>query len=112
MSGVLTKPDTLGVGAIRVRDMWLDVIEGRRHQLKYGYYCTRQPDEAERTSGMSREDARLFEENFFAQTSPWSSSSHRQRFGTKHLIETLSMLLSKVIDERKVVCPMCIYDKS
>ncbi|KAK7691227.1 hypothetical protein QCA50_006330 [Cerrena zonata] len=96
--GVLTKPDTLTAGAVKVRELWLDVIEDRRHKLKYGYYCTRQPDEDERMRGITVDEARIAEERFFSQTAPWSSS-YRHRFGTKHLVESLSMLLSKVIVE-------------
>ncbi|KAK7679580.1 hypothetical protein QCA50_017290 [Cerrena zonata] len=97
--GVLTKPDTLTAGAVKVRELWLDVIEDRRHKLKYGYYCTRQPDEDERMRGITVDEAPIAEERFFSQTAPWSSSSYRHRFGTKHLVESLSMLLSKVIVE-------------
>lgn len=83
--------------------MWLDVIEGRRHPLKYGYYCTRQPDEAERMDRITRDEARRAEDQLFTQTLPWSTSTHRHRFGTKHLIDNISALLTKVIDERWVM---------
>ncbi|KAK7679583.1 hypothetical protein QCA50_017293 [Cerrena zonata] len=98
--GVLTKPDVVGLtlGTTKEQDMQLDVIEGRKHPLKHGYYCIRQPDQKERTRGVTREEMRLIEETFFLQTIHWSTSSHRHRFGTKHLIDDLSTLLSRMID--------------
>ncbi|TCD68938.1 hypothetical protein EIP91_009328 [Steccherinum ochraceum] len=95
--GVLTKPDTLTSGAIGERKQWLDVIEGRTHTTKHGYFCTRQPDEAERVAGMTYEEARTRERDFFASTSPWSDSTARERFGTQNLVATLSRLLGEII---------------
>ncbi|TCD63212.1 hypothetical protein EIP91_005824 [Steccherinum ochraceum] len=97
--GVMTKPDTLTVGATKARGIWLDVIEGRRSQLRHGYYCTRQPDDDERTNGITAEQARKAEADFFARTSPWSSTAHPERFGTRNLIASLSKLLSGIIDD-------------
>ena len=97
--GVLTKPDTLTVGAVKSKENWLAILEGRRHQTTHGYFCTRQPDDDERTRGITSAEARAAEKTFFATTSPWSSSKHRQRFGTENLVENSALLLSKVIDE-------------
>ncbi|CAL1698678.1 unnamed protein product [Somion occarium] len=97
--GVLTKPDTLTEGAIKMRNLWLDIIEGHRHTLKHGYYCTRQPDDDERQRGITSTGARAAEEDFFSQVAPWSLSSHRHRFGTRNLVENLGILLSNVINE-------------
>ena len=72
--GVLTKPDTIPPGATKSREMWLDIIEGRRHQLKHGYFCTRQPDDDKRLSGVSPSEARAAEAEFFKTNSPWSTS--------------------------------------
>lgn len=89
----------LGAGSIKARHMWLDVIEGRRHPLTHGYYCTRQPDDSERADGMSSIDARAAELKHFSTTPPWSSSRERKRFGTNNLISTLSDLLVQVIKD-------------
>ncbi|KAF8591661.1 hypothetical protein K439DRAFT_1626647 [Ramaria rubella] len=97
--GVLTKPDTLTTGATRSRSAWLDVIEGRNHPLKHGYYCTRQPEDSDRAKGITFDDAREAELTFFKNTSPWSTSIQKQRFGTRNLTEKLSTLLSQKIDE-------------
>ncbi|KAH8092249.1 P-loop containing nucleoside triphosphate hydrolase protein [Cristinia sonorae] len=98
--GVMTKPDTLTAGATTARDLWMGVIEGRRYELRHGYYCTRQPDDDERTRGITASEARQAEQEFFAQNTPWSTSAHQHRFGTRNLITTLSKLLSQIIDDK------------
>ncbi|KAK7467517.1 hypothetical protein VKT23_004571 [Stygiomarasmius scandens] len=98
--GVLTKPDMLGAGATKALKNWLDVIEGRsRHQLVHGYYCTRQPDDAERSESITPTQARQNETKFFQTTAPWSKSTHGHRFGTENLISNLSRLLVRIIDD-------------
>ncbi|KAJ6582935.1 P-loop containing nucleoside triphosphate hydrolase protein [Mycena vulgaris] len=97
--GVLTKPDMLSAGS-KVRDLWLDVIEGRKHVLHHGYYCTRQPDDDERNNNITPAQARRAEGGFFAKTAPWSTSTHKDRFGTDNLVSTLSTLLVQIINDR------------
>ncbi|KAI0791138.1 P-loop containing nucleoside triphosphate hydrolase protein [Abortiporus biennis] len=97
--GVMTKPDTLTSGATKARDLWLDVLEGRRFSLRHGYYCTRQPDDDERSQGITTQQARVAEQVFFAKTSPWSKSTQQNRFGTNNLVASLSKLLTQVIDD-------------
>lgn len=98
----MTKPDLLSAGSTKTRDLWLDVIEGRRHPLLHGYYCTRQPDDAERSNSITPAQARRAEASFFAETIPWATSSHKNRFGTENLISTLSTLLVQIINDRLV----------
>ncbi|KAI0698694.1 P-loop containing nucleoside triphosphate hydrolase protein [Earliella scabrosa] len=97
--GVMTKPDTLLPGATKSREMWSDVLEGRRHPLKHGYYCTRQPDDDRRLAGITRAEARAAEAEFFRTTAPWSSSSVPNRFGTANLVKNISELLTKIISD-------------
>ena len=99
-SGVLTKPDTLPASSTHARNMWLEVLEGRTHSLKHGYYCTRQPDDDERDAGITMAGARAAEAAFFANNAPWSTSLHQQRLGIDNLIKTLSTLLIHIINER------------
>ncbi|KAJ7149427.1 P-loop containing nucleoside triphosphate hydrolase protein [Mycena crocata] len=98
--GVLTKPDLLSAGSTKSRALWLDVIEGRRHKLFHGYYCTRQPDDEERAKGISSQEARKAEVAFFARSAPWATSTQQERFGTENLIATLSRLLVNIIGEK------------
>ncbi|KAF9066276.1 P-loop containing nucleoside triphosphate hydrolase protein [Rhodocollybia butyracea] len=88
--GVLTKPDMLGTGSTKAAGLWLDVLEDRRHPLMHGYYCTRQPNDDERSIGIEATKAREAEERFFKTTAPWSRSTNPGRFGTKNLVATLS----------------------
>ncbi|KAJ3720490.1 hypothetical protein C8R42DRAFT_642920 [Lentinula raphanica] len=41
---VLIKPDMLGTGSTKAQ-LWLDVIDGCRHPLVFGYHCTLQPND-------------------------------------------------------------------
>ncbi|KAF9066275.1 P-loop containing nucleoside triphosphate hydrolase protein [Rhodocollybia butyracea] len=109
--GVLTKPDMLGTGSTKTASLWLDVIQGVRHPLMHGYYCTRQPDDDERSAGIAPQQAREAEENFFKTTVPWSRSSHPGRFGTKNLVVTLSRLLVQVIDDKTGRTPPQILEE-
>ncbi|KAF7979740.1 hypothetical protein HWV62_41114 [Athelia sp. TMB] len=96
--GVMTKPDLLSAGSTKSREIWLDVMEGRRHQLTHGYYCTRQPDDADRTRKITAARAREAETEFFSKTSPWSTTAEQRRLGTRNLVATLSKLLVEIID--------------
>ncbi|KAJ3710473.1 P-loop containing nucleoside triphosphate hydrolase protein [Lentinula raphanica] len=95
--GVLTKPDMLQSGSSKMLQNWLDVLEGRRHPLQLGYFCTRQPDDDERMDGALPIQAREKEEDFFKNTLPWCNSESSARFGTKRLVDTLSRLLTGFI---------------
>ncbi|KAJ7024655.1 P-loop containing nucleoside triphosphate hydrolase protein [Mycena alexandri] len=100
LARVLTKPDLISVGSTKSRALWLEVIEGRRHKLLHGYYCTRQPDEEERARGVTFSEARKAERDFFAAAPGWSTSTEQDRFGTDKLISTLSTLLVQIIVEK------------
>ncbi|KAJ7196517.1 P-loop containing nucleoside triphosphate hydrolase protein [Mycena pura] len=97
--GVLTKPDVLSERS-NARNQWLDVLEGRKHVLQHGYYCTRQPDDDERNRNITTAEARAAESQFFRSTTPWSASTHANRLGTDNLVSTLSTLLVQIINER------------
>lgn len=100
--GVMTKPDMLTAGSTKALELWLEVIEGRRHPLAHGYYCTRQPNDAERAQSISSVQARSNEAQFFCETSPWANSNHRSRFGIENLISTLGRQLVGIISEAYV----------
>lgn len=99
----MTKPDMLTAGSTKALDLWLDVIEGRRHSLTHGYYCTRQPNDAERNDDITFAKAREAEADYFSKTLPWSASVQKQHFGTNNLISTLSTLLVQIIKDAYVV---------
>ncbi|KAI0820101.1 P-loop containing nucleoside triphosphate hydrolase protein [Trametes gibbosa] len=95
--GVLTKPDAIPAGSTGVKKNYADVLEGRAHQTKHGYYCTRQPDDAERASNSSPASARAAEDKFFAECKPWATSTHRHRLGTDALVAAIANLLTELI---------------
>ncbi|KAG1856026.1 P-loop containing nucleoside triphosphate hydrolase protein [Suillus subalutaceus] len=92
MSGVLTKPDTLGAGAINQRRKWVEIIEGRSedHTLRHGFYCVRLPDDAERTQRLSRAESQRRAAEYFDTTSPWNSVTDRHRFGIPGFVSDLA----------------------
>ncbi|TFK89209.1 hypothetical protein K466DRAFT_597995 [Polyporus arcularius HHB13444] len=95
--GVLTKADTIPQGSLGKQQRWRDVLEGRQHATKHGYFCTRLPDDMEREGGITPKAARLKENEFFDSTAPWSTSTRRDRCGTVALVTYLSELLMQRI---------------
>ncbi|KAF8839209.1 hypothetical protein BDN67DRAFT_1012512 [Paxillus ammoniavirescens] len=96
--GVLTKPDTLGDGAVSAKRMWIDVIEGHQHVLQHGYYCVRLPDDAQRTQRLSRAAFQRLEAEYFDTTLPWSEVTDRGRFGIPAFVSDISALLVRLIE--------------
>ncbi|KAJ6558304.1 P-loop containing nucleoside triphosphate hydrolase protein [Mycena capillaripes] len=90
---VLTKPDILGPGATGSRQKWKEVLEGKDHQLKHGYYCVRLPDDDERSRGISRAESERRAAEYFDSTQPWRDIVDRSRFGVPNLAAFLSKLL-------------------
>ncbi|KAG1775502.1 P-loop containing nucleoside triphosphate hydrolase protein [Suillus placidus] len=101
MSGVLTKPDTLGAGAINQRRKWVEIIEGRSedHTLRHGFYCVRLPDDAERAQRLSRAESQRRAAEYFNTTSPWKDVTDRHRFGIPGFVSDVSRLLIRLIEE-------------
>lgn len=100
--GVLTKPDMLSAGSTKARALWMEVVEGKNHPLRHGYFCTRQPDDAERARDVTAAENCASEEKFFQTAHPWADSPLRNRFGTKNLVGTLGRLLTIIITETSV----------
>ncbi|KAG1852536.1 hypothetical protein F4604DRAFT_1933686 [Suillus subluteus] len=93
--GVLTKPDTLGAGAINQRRKWVEIIEGRSedHTLRHGFYCACR--------------------RIFDTTSPWKDVTDRHRFGIPGFVSDVSRLLIQLIEETDDVDKLlakCIKD--
>jgi len=83
----------LGDGAVSARQIWLDVIEGRQHKLKHGYYCVRLPDDAQRAQRLSRSALQRIAADYFDTASPWSEVTDRGRFGIPAFVTDISVLL-------------------
>jgi hypothetical protein len=97
--GVLTKPDLLLPGSRNARTTWKQVLEGREHQTKHGYYCVRLPDDEQRAGGITKSRMDELADEFFNDTQPWNEISDRRRFGIPNLVKYMSELLIKLIHE-------------
>ncbi|KAG2355058.1 P-loop containing nucleoside triphosphate hydrolase protein [Suillus spraguei] len=99
--GVLTKPDTLGAGAINQRHKWVEIIDGRseEHTLRHGFYCVRLPDDAERAQRLSRAESQRRAAEYFDTTSPWKDVIDRRRFGIPGFVSDISQLLIQLIED-------------
>jgi hypothetical protein len=97
--GVLTKPDLLVPGSTNARKTWKEVLEGRLHQTKHGYYCVRLPNDEQRASGITTSGMNDLADEFFNDTPPWNEILDRSRFGIPNLVKYTSALLIEFIQE-------------
>ena len=106
---MLTKPDTLGAGAINQRRKWVEIIEGRseEHKLKHGFYCVRLPDDADRAQHVSRAESQRRAAEYFNTTSPWKDVADHHRFGIPGFVSDVSRLLIQLIEEACVNLRSC-----
>ncbi|KAH9915501.1 P-loop containing nucleoside triphosphate hydrolase protein [Fomitopsis serialis] len=90
--GVLTKPDP----------RWTRFIKNECEPLENGWFSVKQPDSKALASGITWEDARQMEREYFASASVWSELEPEfQRYlGTTNLTERLSQILSELIAKR------------
>ncbi|KAF8310309.1 P-loop containing nucleoside triphosphate hydrolase protein [Clavulina sp. PMI_390] len=95
--GVLTKSDLVQEGEERG---WLDILEGRVHRLHHGYFITKQPAPKDVEEKITHAAARAAERRYFAEHPLWAdrSAEVRSRMGTVQLGQTLSKLLSQLIN--------------
>ncbi|OBZ65896.1 Interferon-induced GTP-binding protein Mx2 [Grifola frondosa] len=97
--GVLTKPDRIPTGD-EIR--WLPFIKNEDEALEHGWFSVKQPDSRAIAAGITWEDARRQEHEYFSSTSPWSSLDVglRSHLGTAQLVARLSDVLSDLIVKR------------
>ncbi|OCK79986.1 hypothetical protein K432DRAFT_393431 [Lepidopterella palustris CBS 459.81] len=95
--GVLTKPDRLPQGD--PIDVWKAMLSGKKFQLGYGYFVTKQPAQSDLDRGIDHVDARRMEMEFFESNEPWATefAEFRPRFGTRNLQDFLSQKLTAQI---------------
>ena len=98
----------LGDGAVNAKKLWLDVIKGRQHKLKHGYYCVRLPNDAQRAQRLSRSALQRMAADYFDTTPPWSEVTDRGRFGIPGFVSDISVLLVNHI-KRVYVAPLCAW---
>lgn len=95
--GVLTKPDLFESGAAKTRQLE-KMLQGDASTFKLGlgWYATKQLSQTEVETGITYNEARQRETNFFASTPPWSHQlvAYTARFGIPNLQKALSQLLT------------------
>jgi hypothetical protein len=94
---VLTKPDRIPEGS---RDEKLRAIfENKRFILGHGYFVVRNLGQDQIDDGLTHRDARVQEQLFFANNSPWATTlaEYQSRFGTLNLQTYLSGKLAEHI---------------
>lgn len=101
ISGVLTKADTVQRGE---HASCLELVEGRRHQLAYGFFVTKQPGTEDLAKNLTFQKARSAEAKFFDRVEPWMNlAPHvKRQLGTRHLVAFLSDRLGNYIAEKYV----------
>ncbi len=105
MLGVLTKPDRIPAGE---QESWMQYIRGRNVPLKNGWFSVKQPDLNAIRAGITRDQARQLEEDFFS-AAPWNTlgAEQRGRHGTNKLRRCLSDVLADAITKMSV--PFVFY---
>jgi hypothetical protein len=98
-AGVLTKVDRIEPGGA---SKWLQIFHNSENSLPWGWFCVKQPDLLQLQSGISREDAKASEKQFFENTAPWSrlEHSHRFRLGSEGLADHLGTKLAELVDKK------------
>ncbi|KAJ7900734.1 P-loop containing nucleoside triphosphate hydrolase protein [Mycena olivaceomarginata] len=97
--GVLTKPDRIPRGE---EDNWLPLIRNEQEPLENNWYCVKQPSSEDLKQGITWEEARSRENNFFSMIAPWSELDpmYQKYLRTSNLIDRLSSILSDLISKR------------
>ncbi|KAF8143506.1 P-loop containing nucleoside triphosphate hydrolase protein, partial [Mycena galopus ATCC 62051] len=97
--GVLTKPDRIPQGD---EESWLPLIRNEQETLENNWYCVKQPSSQDLKQGITWEEARARENDFFTHTPPWSKLDpiYQKYLRTTNLIDRLSSILSDLISKR------------
>ncbi|KAJ7653846.1 P-loop containing nucleoside triphosphate hydrolase protein [Mycena rosella] len=97
--GVLTKPDRIPRGD---EESWLPLIRNEQETLENNWYCVKQPSSQDLKQGITWEQARARENDFFSLTPPWSELDpmYQKYLKTSNLVDRLSSILSDLISKR------------
>lgn len=101
-SGVLTKVDRIEFGGA---SKWLRMLRGEDQPLMHGWYCVKQRDLGQLQEGITWDEARSFETEFFQTTAPWADlgPSQRSRLGSQKLADRLGAILSDLVSKESVL---------
>ncbi|KAL1689987.1 P-loop containing nucleoside triphosphate hydrolase protein [Schizophyllum commune] len=100
----VTKADMMTTGASGIRQRWCNIItnagpSARKHRLRHGYYAVILPHDEARAAGETRAETQSRSRTFFDTESPWRGVKDRKRFGVDNLVEYVSGLLVRLIEE-------------
>ena len=101
---ILDEADMMTTGASGIRQRWCNIItnagpSARKHQLRHGYYAVILPHDEARAAGETRAETQSRSRTFFDTESPWRGVKDRKRFGVDNLVEYVSGLLVRLIEE-------------
>ncbi|CAN9127666.1 unnamed protein product [Alternaria alternata] len=98
--GVLTKPDRLPAGS-RYEKLKA-VFDQKRFALGHGYFVVKNLDQDEINQDLTHQQARIREQEFFAEGEPWATDfvDYGRRFGTLNLQRFLSGKLAEQITKK------------
>ena len=98
-AGVLTKPDRIPAGE---ESIWISKIQSGGNDVGVEYYSVKNPDSQEIRNGITYEQAREKEDEFFSTKAPWSNLEwlYKRRLGTDKLTRRLGQVLSDLISKR------------
>jgi Dynamin central region len=102
MVGVLTKPDRIPAGEEAI---WINKIRSGGEDGGIEYFSVKNPDSQDIRNGITYEEAREKEVDFFSTTTPWSNLELlcQRRLGTANLTKRLGQVLSSLIARRQVL---------
>ena len=96
---MITKPDRIPRGD---EESWVNYIKNVDRPLDNGWFSVKQPDPQSLKDGITWEEARVAEREWFANNSPWASLDfeYQQHLGRDNLMASMSDLLSGLIAKR------------
>ena len=88
--------------ASQLQEKWKNVLLGKEHPLRHGYYAVRLPNDDERLRDITPAESQTQAAEFFKLTSPWSKVRDRGRFGIPNLVRDVGILLVQLMERKSV----------
>jgi hypothetical protein len=97
--GVLTKPDRIPPGEEAI---WINKIQRGGKDGGIEYFSVKNPESQDIRNGITYEEARDNEAEFFSRKAPWSDLEwlYKRRLGTDKLTRRLGQVLTDLISRR------------
>lgn len=80
------------------------MLRGEDQPLMHGWYCVKQRDMAQLQDGITWEEAKSYEMEFFQTVAPWADLNRveQQRLGSQKLADRLGTILSNLVSKEYV----------